>query len=94
MLQCAVRFWGQQIALMMGRIALEDLSRDELIFLVRRLRQVVDVRDFEIETLEGDLDAARKQLASVHSRARATPPPLVFKPRTQRGPRATETRPG
>ncbi len=79
---------------MMGRIALEDLSRDELVFLVRRLRQVVDVRDFEIETLETDLDAARKQLADVQSRSRATPPPLVFKPRTQLGSRATDTRPG
>ncbi|MBV9358906.1 MAG: hypothetical protein JO023_25650 [Chloroflexi bacterium] len=78
----------------MGRVALEDLSRDELLFLIQRLRQVVDVRDFEIETLERDLDAARKQLASVQTRSRPTPPPLVFKPRPELGSRATETRPG
>jgi hypothetical protein len=77
----------------MGRVALEDLSRDELIFLVRRLRQVVDVRDFEIETLESDLDAVRKQLASAQHRPRPTPEPLVFKPRAKVGTRATETRP-
>jgi hypothetical protein len=83
---------------MMGRSALEDLSRDELIFLVRRLRQIVDVREYEIETLEGDLDAARKQLGTVQGRPRprATPParePLMFKPREQLGSRTKGTRP-
>ena len=77
---------------------MEDLSRDELIFLVRRLRQIVDVREYEIETLEGDLDAARKQLMTAQGRPR--PPttlparePLVFKPREQLGSRPKETRP-
>jgi hypothetical protein len=81
---------------MMGRLALEDLSRDELIFLVRRLRQVVEVRDFEIETLERDLDAVHRRLAGVQSQSRATPSPrepLRFKPRTEVGARATERRP-
>jgi hypothetical protein len=47
---------------------LETLSRDDLIVLVQRLRRVVDVRELEIRSLEGELDAAHDQLAALSER--------------------------
>jgi hypothetical protein len=39
----------------MGKTAVHELTRDELICLVNRLRRVLDVRDLEIAGLEQEL---------------------------------------
>jgi hypothetical protein len=48
----------------MGRTSLQELTRDELIHVVLRLRRIIDVRDIEITGLERELEAARRRLGT------------------------------
>jgi hypothetical protein len=49
----------------MGKTAVHELTRDELICLVNRLRRVLDVRDLEIAGLEQELERAQERLAVI-----------------------------